>query len=46
MSLLRQAADQARLIGDYALVNALLTAALRLVDPADAAAVLDVGRRP
>ena len=42
VSLLRQAADQARLIGDYALVNALLTAALRLVDPADAAAVLEV----
>ena len=30
------------MIGDYALVNALLTAALRLVDPADAAAVLEV----
>ena len=30
------------MIGDYALVNALLTAALRLVDPADAAAVLAV----
>ena len=42
VSLLRQAADQARLTGDYALVNALLTAALRLVDPADAAAVLEV----
>jgi signal transduction histidine kinase len=42
VSLLRQAADQARLIGDYALVNALLTAALRLVDPADVAAVLAV----
>ena len=42
VALLRQAADQARLIGDYALVNALLTAALRLVDPADGAAVLDV----
>jgi signal transduction histidine kinase len=40
VSLLRQAADQARLTGDYALVNALLTAVLRLVDPADAAVVL------
>ena len=30
------------LIGDYALVNALLTAALRLVDPADAATVVAV----
>jgi signal transduction histidine kinase/tRNA A-37 threonylcarbamoyl transferase component Bud32 len=42
VSLFRQAADQARLIGDYALVNALLTAALRLIDPADAVAVLEV----
>ena len=42
VSLLRQAADQARLTGDYALVNALLTAALRLVDPADAAALLEL----
>jgi signal transduction histidine kinase len=40
--LLRRAADQARLIGDYELVNALLTAALRLVDPADAATVVEV----
>jgi signal transduction histidine kinase len=37
--LLRRAADQARLIGDYALVNALLAAALQLVDPTDTAAV-------
>ena len=42
VALLRQAADQARLSGDYGLVNALLTAALRLVDPADLAAVLAV----
>jgi signal transduction histidine kinase len=42
VSLLRQAAGQARLIGDYALVYALLTAALRLVDPADPAAVLEL----
>ena len=39
VGLLRRAADQATLIGDHALVNALLTAALRLVDPADAAAL-------
>jgi signal transduction histidine kinase len=45
VALLREAADQARLIGDYALVNALLTAALRLIDPADAAAVLEVRTR-
>jgi signal transduction histidine kinase len=42
VSLLQRAADQARLIGDYALVNALLTAALGLVDPADAATVVEV----
>ncbi|HEY6758149.1 MAG TPA: AAA family ATPase, partial [Baekduia sp.] len=40
VALLRQAADQARLIGDYTLVNALLAAALRLVDPDDDAAVV------
>ena len=34
VGLLRRAADQAAVIGDYALVNALLAAALRLVDPA------------
>ena len=32
VGLLRRAADQARLIGDYALVNALLAGALRLID--------------
>jgi GAF domain-containing protein len=42
VSLLRQAADQAMLSGDHALVNALLTAALRLIDPADGATVLEV----
>ena len=40
--LLRRAADQATLIGDYALVNALLTAALTLVDPADTDALVEV----
>ena len=34
VALLRRAADQAALTGDYALVNALLAAALRLIDPA------------
>jgi signal transduction histidine kinase len=43
--LLRRAADQAALIGDYALVNTLLAAALRLVDPADAATVVEVRTR-
>ncbi|HWH92270.1 MAG TPA: hypothetical protein VNT03_00280, partial [Baekduia sp.] len=37
VGLLRRAADQAALIGNDELVNALLGAALRLVDPADAA---------
>jgi signal transduction histidine kinase len=36
VELLRRAADQARLIGDCLLVNALITAALRLVDPDEA----------
>ena len=35
VGLLRRAADQAGLIGDYALVNALLAAALRLIDPGE-----------
>jgi signal transduction histidine kinase len=42
VSLLRQAADQARLIGDYELVNALLAAALALVDATQTAAVVEV----
>ena len=42
VALLRRAADQARLIGDYALVNALLTAALRLVDPDQTATLVAV----
>ena len=33
VGLLRRAAGQARLTGDYALVNTLLAAALRLIDP-------------
>jgi predicted ATPase/signal transduction histidine kinase len=42
VALLRRAADQARLIGDYALVNALLTAALRLLDPGQTATLVAV----
>jgi signal transduction histidine kinase len=44
--LLRQAAGQAALPGDYARVNALLAAALRLVDPGETAtlAALHTGR--
>jgi signal transduction histidine kinase len=41
-ALLRRAANQARLIGDHALVNALLTGALRLLDPAETAAMIEV----
>jgi signal transduction histidine kinase len=33
VGLLRRAADQARLIGNYVLVNALLAAALRIIEP-------------
>ncbi len=40
--LLRRAADQARLIGDHALVNALLGAALRLIDPGETATLIEV----
>jgi hypothetical protein len=40
--LLRRAADQATLIGDYALVDALLAAALRLIDPGEIAALAAV----
>ena len=42
VGLLRRAADQAALIGDYALVNALLAAALRLVDPGETATLVEV----
>ncbi|MEU7874541.1 AAA family ATPase [Dactylosporangium sp. NPDC049140] len=40
--LLRRAAGQAMLIGDYALVNALLAAALRLIGPHETAALAEV----
>ena len=40
--LLRRAAGQAALIGDYALVNALLAAALRLIGPREEAALTEV----
>ena len=40
--LLRRAADQARLIGDHALVNALLGGALRLIDPGETATLAEV----
>jgi signal transduction histidine kinase len=39
VELLRRAADQARTVGDHALVDALLASALRLVDPGE------IGRR-
>ena len=42
VGLLRRAAGQAALTGDYALVNALLAAALRLIDPAETAALIEV----
>ncbi len=42
VALLRRAADQAGLIGNYALVSALLAAALRLIDPAETAMLVKV----
>ena len=42
MGLLRRAAGQATLIGDYALVNALLTAALAAVGPGETATLAEV----
>ena len=42
VGLLRRAAGQAALIGDYVLVNALLTAALRLVDPGQITTLIEV----
>ncbi|MHA6616684.1 AAA family ATPase [Pseudonocardia sp. DLS-67] len=42
VGLLRRAADQATLIGDHALVNALLAAALRLIDPGDTPTLIAV----
>ncbi|WP_432970351.1 protein kinase domain-containing protein [Dactylosporangium sp. CA-233914] len=45
VGLLRSAAGQAALIGDYAAVNALLAAALRLIEPEDTAALVEVHTR-
>ncbi|MET7392818.1 AAA family ATPase [Dactylosporangium sp. NPDC005572] len=42
VGLLRRAADQAALIGDYVLVDALLTAALRLVGPDETATLVEM----
>ena len=42
VALLRRAASQAALIGDYALVDALLAAALRLIDPGEIATLVEV----
>ncbi|WP_433506732.1 AAA family ATPase [Pseudonocardia halophobica] len=42
VGLLRRAADQATLIGDHALMNALLAAALRLIDPGETATLIAV----
>ena len=42
VGLLRLAADQAALIGDHALVNALQVAALRLIDPSETATLVEV----
>jgi signal transduction histidine kinase len=42
VELLRRTADQATLIGDYALVNALLGAAQQLIDPGETATVVEV----
>ncbi|MDT7748772.1 MAG: hypothetical protein QOD96_2434, partial [Pseudonocardiales bacterium] len=40
--LLRRAADQAALIGEYALANELLAGALRLIDPGQTATLMEV----
>ncbi|MEV0074341.1 AAA family ATPase [Amycolatopsis sp. NPDC050768] len=42
VGLLRRAADQAALIGEYTLVNALLVAALRLIGPGETATLIQV----
>ena len=42
VGLLRRAADQAGLIGDYALVSGLLAAAVRLVDPDETGTLVEV----
>jgi signal transduction histidine kinase len=45
VGLLRRAADQAALIGDHALVNALLAAALQLIDSPETVALAEVHAR-
>ena len=45
IALLRRAAEQAAVTGDYALVNALSVAALQLVDPADTPTLIEVHTR-
>ncbi|MCU1663775.1 MAG: serine/threonine protein kinase, partial [Pseudonocardia sp.] len=42
VGLLRRAADQAALTGNYALVHGLLVAALRLIDPGETATLIEV----
>ena len=42
VELLRRAVGQAALVGDYVLVNALLTAALRLIDPGQTTTLIEV----
>jgi signal transduction histidine kinase len=42
VGLLRRAVGQATLTGDYALVNTLLAAALRLIDPGETATLVEV----
>ena len=42
VGLLRRAAEQARLIGDHVLVNALLAGAMGLVDPGETATLIEV----
>ncbi|MGI5240452.1 ATP-binding protein [Dactylosporangium sp. CA-139066] len=42
VELFRRAADQASMIGEYSLVNALLAAALRLIGPDDTTALVEV----
>ncbi|MGI5174887.1 protein kinase domain-containing protein [Dactylosporangium sp. CA-152071] len=42
VELFRRAAEQSTMIGEYSLVNALLTAALRLIGPDETAALVEV----
>ncbi|MFF5234403.1 AAA family ATPase [Dactylosporangium sp. NPDC000521] len=42
VELFRDAAEQSTMIGEYSLVNALLTAALRLIGPDETAALIEV----